>query len=563
MAYRRFNKNFHRSYTPRGTAGGTKLSFLGIGDDLEKEAKKQGVDFSEEEIKIESKVWIVKVPNFNLEDEEKISEAKKGLTEDQIEIFDRLRKFVTEPILKKNDKLKQKYFTLEGYAGTGKTYLLSRFLSIITSPIAVSAPTNKAVKVLSDNRYLNNGKAEVVYNTIHKFLALKLVWVAPKGKYDMPKQMLSRNTFAAPTINDYPLLIIDEASMLNQELFNLVHTEVDEHIKVIFVGDPAQIPPVNEIDSIPLLSKAREEYNMEYGTLKKIMRQEEGNDILQLASLIRDKRFHDVDGIASLRKSLADSKNVLLYNYTEYPNFIMKIHSTFSSNEFTLSPNHAKVIAWTNQTVNDYNKLIRVKLFNRENLNKIEVGEKLIADSAIFRDDKTILFNTSDEFEVVGFIEDRLPVYFPGKPAQGSFEFADLGDQIWIDYYYTTVVTGKGTDISTTNVIKIVHEKSEDIYQSALKKMVAIARKTNIWVSYYDLLEKFAKVKYNYAITAHKSQGSTYNNVFLIEDDITPNPRHVERNRILYTACTRPKDTLHILSSKNPIKKIKENNNAT
>jgi len=63
--------------------------------------------------------------------------------------------------------------------------------------------------------------------------------------------------------------------------------------------------------------------------------------------------------------------------------------------------------------------------------------------------------------------------------------------------------------------------------------------------------ERFAKVKYNYAITAHKSQGSTYQHVFLIEDDIDKNPRYIEKNRIKYTAVTRPAESLKILSRKN------------
>jgi ATP-dependent exoDNAse (exonuclease V) alpha subunit len=71
----------------------------------------------------------------------------------------------------------------------------------------------------------------------------------------------------------------------------------------------------------------------------------------------------------------------------------------------------------------------------------------------------------------------------------------------------------------------------------------------SLWVKYYKAQQAFADVAYNYAITAHKSQGSTYKNVFVIEDDIDFNTNIVERNKIKYTSYTRPTDKLFIFKS--------------
>ena len=67
------------------------------------------------------------------------------------------------------------------------------------------------------------------------------------------------------------------------------------------------------------------------------------------------------------------------------------------------------------------------------------------------------------------------------------------------------------------------------------------------WLDYYDFLRNFADISYGYSITCHKSQGSTYNTTFVLEDDIDVNLNVVERNRIKYTAYTRSSKKVYIL----------------
>ena len=67
------------------------------------------------------------------------------------------------------------------------------------------------------------------------------------------------------------------------------------------------------------------------------------------------------------------------------------------------------------------------------------------------------------------------------------------------------------------------------------------------WLHYYNFLRRYADVNYSYAITAHKSQGSTYNTTFVLEDDINMNLDVVERNRIKYTAYTRASKKVYVL----------------
>ena len=81
-----------------------------------------------------------------------------------------------------------------------------------------------------------------------------------------------------------------------------------------------------------------------------------------------------------------------------------------------------------------------------------------------------------------------------------------------------------------------------------LKKTAIETRgKNKSWIKYYDFLRRYADVSYAYAITAHKSQGSTYETAFVLEDDIDVNPNVVERNRIKYTAYTRSSKKLYVV----------------
>ena len=90
------------------------------------------------------------------------------------------------------------------------------------------------------------------------------------------------------SIQSYGLVIIDEVSQLSDELFNLLLKYVKPRgVKIIFVGDPAQIPPVNCLDCIPLSKEGQDKYNIGVSELNTIQRQSEGNPIIVTSMKIR------------------------------------------------------------------------------------------------------------------------------------------------------------------------------------------------------------------------------------------------------------------------------------
>lgn len=495
-------------------------------------------------------------------DEEKIKEARSTLNEGQTKAFDGLYNFLT------SDK---KYTVLIGYAGTGKTYMVSKLLSVCKGKKAATAPTNKAVKVLRENGDLGN----VTYTTIHQLLALKLKWQYPASGTDgEPEQILVPKFREGPTIHQYDILILDEVSMLDDKLFEMLESHAGNKIKIIFLGDPAQIPPVTKNggnpDAIPLLEKEREKYDIQMFELTEIMRQKGDSKIISTAYDIRTNRFKPTDTI----KDRTSGKDVLFYssNYQEDKiEFVATMLDMFSSEEFKNDPNYCKLLAWTNRTVDGFNNLIRKRIFNTTELLSIMKGEKLIADKPIIDTHKEydewsgknkpvvdILFNTSDEFEVVDFTEREVTFEKGGKDKRKQKQKQlTLSDDMTIEAediyvtlkYYDCIVEymAYDTDERFQKSIKILQEVSQKTYQYLLNTY----KQHKEWNEFTETLEYFARVKYNYGITCHKAQGSTYGNVFLIEDDIDKNFRPLERNRIKYTACTRAKERLFILSHKN------------
>lgn len=442
-------------------------------------------------------------------------------------------------------------FVLKGYAGTGKTYVINVLLKNLMeaepySMIAITAPTNKAVKVLYDNRRVTSDR--IYYKTVHGLFGLSEV-IDAKGNITYKPTPNSKGSALPNSVN---YIIVDEASMLSDELFWLLDS-IKKPVKIIFMGDPAQIPPVNASDSIPFrygLSKRHEEGY----TLTQIMRQKDENPIVELTLKMREsltepfpiKNFQTK--LNSKDEGIVLVKNVedLLENFKLY----------FDSDEFRANADYAKVIAWTNLKVKIANDEIR-KILYGQNAPKIVVGEKLLANSPIeslmptSRGGKSfyaIVFSTSDEMEVesyqiksikigseAGFKRKYLPVHYL-KVYECKVAYMDEG-------------------ILRYRTIRILHEDSQQEFEKNLDaiKQQILAKKPGVnWLDYYSYKRRFADVGYNYAITAHKSQGSTYVNTFVIEDDINLNNRIVERNRIKYTAYSRASKKLFIYKKEKP-----------
>jgi len=443
---------------------------------------------------------------------------------------------------------------LKGYAGTGKTYTLGKIqdwlLYAKKMKVAASAPTNKAVHVIKDLCDIADPK--LTFSTIHSLLGLK-------ESYDYQGRLkFIPDPQHPPSLEGYDVLFIDEASMFDDDLFRLINPFVEKGVKIVFIGDPAQIPPVNRMDCIPFITKHQRTYKIGVSELVNIRRQAHDNPLLHFATEIREQRGTNEfdyqyecvvkDGMGVI--PIVKKANDLIYQICDV---------YFANKIFQDYPDFMKVIAWRNITVNAVNNKVR-ELIYKEHINKVGddiaqakyklpmlmPGEKMIADSPIKNEQGIIILTTNAEFVVKEF------------DVSATIHTAKVGDQVIArnEYKYYD------TDIETMNTrgkiiklnIRVLHEDCVKMYNHTLELFkIRIAQigdagmRAGAWRSYYDLFNLFAKVKYNYAITAHKAQGSSYENCMMIEWDMYENTRYEERNRIRYVAATRARKYLFII----------------
>ena len=468
----------------------------------------------------------IKKPEINLD----------VMNTDQRIAFERLLTYIM-------DKDDHRIFVLKGWAGTGKTFCISLLVNYILDEvypnkdwykIAVTGPTNKSVRVIKQASGLYSPRLS--FQTIHKLLGLK-ERITMDGRQEF---VADQETGFKPAINSTKLLIIDEVSMLNDDLFEKVIERRDK-TKIICMGDPAQIPPVGRPDCIPFMDELLEQYGIKTLQLNTIMRQKLDNPIISSSVLIRENVGRHVSLVPLENKVNDKGEGIEFININDVEvrrSFSDILARYFKTAEFEKNSEYCKVIAWRNKTVATMNGIVRKVIYGEDALtSKILVGEKLIANNPIIWQSE-ILFNTNDEFTVHEYKIKNLKVSI-------DHELVDL------KYYETEVYYLDDNGERCKEVIDILHESSQADFQKAANflKAEAIAKKgkDKSWIQYYDFLRTFADVSYAYSITAHKSQGSTYTVTFLSEDDIDLNLDVIERNRIKYTAYTRASKKLYVI----------------
>jgi exodeoxyribonuclease-5 len=336
--------------------------------------------------------------------------------------------------------------------------------------------------------------------------------------------------------------------MLNDDLFEKI-LEYRGKTKIICMGDPAQIPPVGRPDCIPFREELAESYKIKTVELRTIMRQKEGNAIIDSSVAIRSNigsPHPQVEPITNLNEKGEGIEFLNLNSPETRRNFSERLKEYFKTDRFAKDSEYAKIIAWRNKTVDTMNGIIRNVIYGEEaRTSKILLGEKLIANNPVIQEGYVVL-NTNEEFTVTAFDvkTDNLRFMISKNPDDEPVE-------ITIKYYDTDVVYISDNDEEIKVGIEILHEDSEAEFNkfANVLRLRAIEKRgaDKSWLHYYNFLRRYADVNFAYAITAHKSQGSTYNTTFVLEDDINMNLDVVERNRIKYTAYTRASKKVYVL----------------
>jgi len=419
-------------------------------------------------------------------------------------------------------------FMLEDFTvthNTGKSTLVKKILDNYKDRVVVSAPTHKAVQVISTT-------TDKKGSTLQSLLGLK-------PGYDLDNYSAANPKFARVgrgTIGNYKLVIIDEASMINEALFDLIMSDAEKAgTKVIFMGDIAQIPPINEV-----VSKAFSEVD-EIHQLTHVERTKGSNPLMSIFDAIRSNIKSKFDNFKHETNINQDGEGV---EFTDRDTtFKERVFEWFRSPEFKKDTNYAKLIAYNKKAVEIWNNIIRGELIDSDEI--ITEGDFLTGYRSI-QDGRELLVTNSMDYVVTKV-----------KPAIKSYNHQNIEYDL----------KGFNVDFKSGETVFIVDyqdKETEAIYKKIMYDNTTYSKTFKNWNTYYDFANVFMSMReyeikgetiprtfdYGYAVTAHKSQGSTFTKVAIDEDNIDSNSKSQERNQIKYVAFSRAKENVISLSSK-------------
>lgn len=451
-------------------------------------------------------------------------------------------------------------FMINGAAGTGKTFLTAKCIEEYArlyphANISVCAPTNKAVSVISQKVDFTSGN--ISFCTVHSKLSLS-------KKVDVSgNELFEISEYSKQRWSKTDLFVIDEVSMIDSTMENYLRTYAERFptCKFLLVGDFAQVPPVGNEDSAFNNPNILQNWTVERYELNTPIRQGEGNPIIDLAYTVRNNLRNVIVPYSYQNISSVNGGIALIPR--ENNHLIAKtLNDFFTSRQFKENSNFCKVLAWRNKTLDGINAAIRRFVFPdtfhiRICLNEVLVFNKpyMVSEDGV----KTVLFNTNEEVRILDFRVKTLPVelQIAENPEIRSYKMYEcqverVNKSVNKDKSEKFVNNYSDSDIE---IINIIHEDSDVQYQLDLQSMQrrikGIRGNPNLtkllWKKFFEFQEHFANISYSYAISIHKAQGSTYQNAIISEADIKANHNIYERNRILYTAYTRPSDNLILI----------------
>lgn len=408
------------------------------------------------------------------------------LTQEQSLAIDELMNFLANPNPPDN------FFVLSGFAGTGKTFCMREVLSrsrYSRSKFAFTAPTNKAAKVLRQI----TGEA----CTIYSLLGLRI------DKSGELKKLSTATAKPTVDISEFDAVFVDEGSMVNAALFSILRKH---EVKVVFMGDAAQLPPVGEVAS-KIWTSCKSGVK-----LTKVMRHD--NQILRLVTSIRDA-LNSMTPSIKIESDHAGNEGVWKMAKAA---FKKSIFEAAEAGEFADGSN-AKVIAWRNVRVSEYNDLIRRAIWGGAADQVMYMpGERLVASEPCLKGEDVLL--TTDEEAIV---ESAVVCKHPMEPKYSAIELLCR---------------------SEANIpvrLLVLHPESQALFNADSEQLAHEAKANpKLWRKFWLHKELFHSVKYAYALTAHRSQGSTYQSVWVDYQDILLNRNRHEAFQCLYVACSRP-----------------------
>ena len=374
-------------------------------------------------------------------------------------------------------------FVLEGFAGTGKSTLVKKLLADLTATLKTAQLISESdiewdVQLTATTNKACEALQEIADQpvvTIQSFLGLRV-------KTDWKKQTTTLVAHGGAVVKKNTIIFIDEASFEDDLLLRYID-KFTENCKIIHIGDPAQLTPVG-FDTAPVFAKG-------YRTAKltEVLRQAEGNPIIDMVTMFREVVYGKPWGTIKL-----DPEHILHLSRDDYNQMIL---DEFSNMDWL--PGTSKKVAWRNKTVLKYNHAIRDKVRGSPELQK---GDYAVCNSHIgFKNGK---IKTDQTVCITDIVQSR-----------------DEGEEGW--------------DVRMDNKFSAFLPRDTE----ARKRLLAIAKAGGDTSLPVRIEKRWIDLRMQYCCTVNKSQGSTYDRVFIDLDDIGANWNKNQVARYLYVAASR------------------------
>lgn len=459
------------------------------------------------------------------------------LTKQQNEVFKKIKAFMESDA---------SVFILRGYAGTGKTTMVKVVADYITQSrnMYLMAPTGRAARVLSQ-------KTKRMATTIHKAIYEGTCLVSKVTKDIAETEFKLFFPISESKQDGKNVVIVDEASMLcsrkiKHELYKFGSDNLMEDLltfirpgfggKVIFVGDPAQLPPVGESVSNAL----RAEYFQKQGLkvmeaeLTEVLRQKNDSIILKNAMMIRDLLKKDKRNSLVFEEKKDDvetiSANCFLEKYLDYRKKSDK--------------NDSVVICFSNKSASRYNRAIRTDLYGKD----VPVREN---DVLMIIQNNYNLGRMNGEFVPVLSVGERTQQSAPVYVQVGGVKQRKI---ITLNFVQVTVTNGLGNpclcmlleDLLNSDKPELSIDETRALYINFCMRHPELKQGTQQFslVLMQDAYYNAIRAKYGYAVTGHKCQGGEWGKVFV--DYTGRTGLDNDSLRWAYTATTRAQKTLYV-----------------
>ena len=433
-------------------------------------------------------------------------------------------------------------FVLSGYAGTGKTYLSRHLLQQVEQLglcWTVVAPTHKAVGVLRHQLALGGLQPTWYPSTIHRLLRLKL-----KRQGDVERCEETEQTAAA--LENLGLVLVDEASMVDSTLLEIaLRCAHPFRTRIVFVGDPAQLPPVGEPQS-PVFAMAR----AASASLTEVVRHQ--GPVLQLATGLRNGQLpcRQPPPLAPVRTPQGQVVVAARGPWLAAAQAALRRGAELDN------PDHARILCYTNRALEQLVPLAR-RAIHGDMADQLPVlpGEVLITRSAVMApacrageeaaEEPDLLLGSNRELVVRDVTPERCDL------ADFGLSSADGLTPPVIDTLWAEVEAGDAR--LSLRLLPPAGSAAREQLDGVLRQLRQRARDAGkqegrgLWRRYFLVRDAFASLGPAAVLTVHRSQGSTFSEVFIAGDVFWPSDDTLRR-QLVYVAVSRASQAVWLVA---------------